>query len=120
VPKLTSPLVTTEVGAVAGDVALTESVPPKQIVHPSGDGVCIADTRWAFAITTRLLSSVAARDARVVHSLARRRPRSVCRTALRKRSATRPLPTGRRGGSSPRMGDCTDRQPQAGSRLPAW
>ena len=48
-PKLTRPQVTTEVGAVAGDVALTESVPPEQIVHPSGDGVCIAcstgDTR---------------------------------------------------------------------------
>ena len=40
VAKLTSTLVTTEVRAVPGDVALTESVPPKQIVHHSGDGVC--------------------------------------------------------------------------------
>ena len=42
--KLASPLMAAVVGAVPGDVALTESVPPKQVVHPYGDGICIVGT----------------------------------------------------------------------------
>ena len=32
------------VRAVSRDVALTESVSPKEVIHPTGDGVCIVGT----------------------------------------------------------------------------
>ena len=41
VAKLTSTLVTAVVGAVAGDVTLTERIPTKEIVHANRDGIHI-------------------------------------------------------------------------------